>query len=104
MSEEQAVKLLLSYDIPDQVQESYYRFVTGEFVPQVNRIGLELTEVWETVYGNYPRRLIVFVAPDESSAQQALQSEKFQRLEKKLLRLVQNYSRRIVPYKGQFQF
>lgn len=104
MSENNPVKLLLEYDIPDEVQEAYYRFVTGEFVPQVNRIGLELAEVWETVYGDYPRRLIVFVAQDQETCKEALADEKFQRLEKKLLRFVKNYSKRIVPYKGQFQF
>ncbi len=100
----QPVKLLLAYDIPEQAQETYYRFVTGEFVPQVNHVGLELAEVWETVYGAYPRRLIVFVATDAAACKQALQSERFQRLEKKLLRFVKNYSKRMVPYKNQFQF
>jgi hypothetical protein len=104
VSSTQAVKLLLEYDIPDEVQESYYRFVTGEFVPQVNRIGLELAEVWETVYGDYPRRLIVFVAQDRDACTEALGDEKFQRLERKLLRFVKNYSKRFVPYIGQFQF
>lgn len=104
MSETLPVKLLLEYDIPDEVQETYYRFVTGEFVPQVNRMGLELAEVWETVYGDYPRRLIVFVAQDYDSCKNALLGEKYQRLERKLLRFVKNYSKRIVPYKGQFQF
>lgn len=100
----QAVKLLLEYDIPDEVQDTYYRFVTGEFVPQVNRIGLELAEVWETAYGDYPRRLIVFVAQDATACTEAVNSDRFQRLEKKLQRFVKNYSRRIIPYKGQFQF
>jgi hypothetical protein len=104
VSDTRPVKLLLEYDIPDELQETYYRFVTGEFVPQVNRIGLELAEVWETVYGDYPRRLIVFVAQDQDVCAQALGSEKFQRLERKLLRFVKNYSKRTVPYKGQFQF
>lgn len=104
MSENQPVKLLLEYDIPDEVQETYYRFVTGEFVPQLNRIGLELAEVWETVYGAYPRRLIVFVVQDQAACKQALATEKFIRLERKLLRFVQNYNKRVVPYKGHFQF
>lgn len=104
MSENKPVKLLLEYDIPDEVQEPYYRFVTGEFVPQVNRLGLELAEVWETVYGNYPRRLIVFVGQDQESCKEAINGEKFQRLERKLLRFVRNYTKRMVPYKGQFQF
>jgi hypothetical protein len=104
VSENKPIKLLLEYDIPDEVHETYYRFVTGEFVPQLNRLGLELAEVWETVYGNYPRRLIVFVAQDQASCHEAINGEKYQRLERKLLRFVKNYSKRVVPYKGHFQF
>lgn len=100
----QPVKLLLEYDIPDEAQETYYRFVTGEFVPQVSRIGMELAEVWETAYGDYPRRLVVFVIQDEATCKEAVNSERFQRLEKKLLRFVRNYSKRMVPFKSQFQF
>ncbi len=101
---EQPVKLLLSYDIQPELQERYYSFVTGEFVPQVNAIGLELAEVWDTAYGDYPRRLIVFVAHDMQSANEALNSERFKKMEKKLQRYVGNYSVRVVKYKPHFQF
>jgi hypothetical protein len=98
------VKLLLAYDIVHDLHDNYFSFVTSEFVPQVNAMGLELAEVWETVYGEYPQRLIVFVAPDEQTAQHALESDRFKRAEKKLQRYVENYSRRIVKYKPHFQF
>jgi hypothetical protein len=101
---QQPVKLLLAYDIPPDRHESYFSFVTGEFVPQVNAIGLELAEVWETVYGEYPRRLIVFVAQDKETADHALKSERFKRVERKLKRYVENYSCRLVRYRPQFQF
>ena len=104
MKSEQPVKLLLSYDIPRDLQQSYYSFVTGEFVPQANAIGLELAEVWETVYGDYPQRLIVFVAQDVQAANQAVNSDRFKRMEKKLKRFVQNYSCRLVKYQAHFQF
>ena len=104
MESEQPVKLLLSYDIPQEMQQSYFSFVTGEFVPQANSIGLELAEVWETVYGNYPQRLIVFVAHDAQAANQLIGSDRFKRMEKKLKRFVQNYSCRVVKYQTHFQF
>ena len=104
MRAEQPVKLLLSYDIPQDLQQSYFSFVTGEFVPQANSIGFELAEVWETVYGDYPQRLIVFVAKDAQSANQAMSSDRFKRMEKKLMRFVHNYSRRMVDYRPHFQF
>lgn len=104
MKSEKPVKLLLSYDIPHHLQQSYYSFVTGEFVPQANSIGLELAEVWETVYGDYPRRLIVFVAQDVQAANEAINSDRFKRMEKKLKRFVQNYTFKIVKYGPHFQF
>ncbi len=104
MKYQHPVKLLLSYDIPTNQHESYYSYITGEFVPQVNAIGLELAEVWETVYGDYPQRLIVFVAQDKETADQALNSERFKRAERKLKRYVENYSCRVVKYKSHFQF
>jgi hypothetical protein len=104
MKSEQPVKLLLSYDIPRDLQQNYFNFVTGEFVPQANSIGLELAEVWETVYGEYPQRLIVFVAQDAQAAKEALGSDRFKRMEKKLKRFVQNYNCRLVKYQAHFQF
>ncbi len=104
MKAEQPVKLLLSYDIRPEVQENYYSYVTGEFVPQANAIGLELAEVWETVYGEYPRRLIVFVAADKETANAAMNSDRFKRMERRLRRYVENYSCRLVKYKPHFQF
>ncbi|MGB8646798.1 MAG: hypothetical protein WCF84_16275 [Anaerolineae bacterium] len=104
MKAENPVKLLLAYDIRPEVAESYYSFVTGEFVPQVNAMGLELAEVWDTVYGPYPRRLIVFLAADKETANEAMGSDRFKRMERKLQRYVQNYTCRIVKYKPHFQF
>ncbi len=104
MKNAQPVKLLLSFDIRPEHQENYYTFVTGEFVPQVNALGLELAEVWDTAYGDYPRRLIVFVAQDQATAKEALNSERFKRIEKKLSRYIENYTSRVVQYKPHFQF
>ncbi len=104
MSYDEPVKLILTYDIPRGLHESYFSFVTGEFVPQANTVGLELAEVWETVYGEYPQRLIVFVAQDARTANAALNSNRFKRMERKLQRYVKNYSRRLVRFQPHFQF
>lgn len=104
MSTAEPVKLLLSYDIPPERQASYYSFATGEFVPQVNALGLELAEVWDTAFGEYPQRLIVFVAPSMQAANEALNSDRYKQLEKKLRHFVENFDCRIVVYQSHFQF
>ena len=104
MNSTQPVKLLLSYDIPPEKQANYYSFVTGEFVPQVNALGLELAEVWDTAYGEYPQRLIVFVAGSMKAANDAMSSDRYKRLEKKLLHYVDNFTCRLVQFESHFQF
>lgn len=98
------VKLLLSYDIPQEKHDRYYRYVTGQFVPGAHQLGLELTEVWETAWGQYPTRLIALVATSRDAADKALATEEWQQMEKKLRQFVTRYSRRLVPYRQHFQF
>lgn len=102
--EQDAVKLLLTYDpIPEQ-REDYFRFVLGEFVPALEHLGLKMCEVWHTAYGEYPLRLTAFTAPDELRMDGILRSEAFLELEDRLQDFVENYRRRIVPLRERFQF
>jgi len=98
------VKLLISYDPDPEQQEDYYQYVLGEFVPALQQLGLPMSEVWHTAYGAYPLRLAAFVAPDRASLQKILNAPAFQDLERRLLRYVMNYERRVVPLKNRFQF
>lgn len=98
------IKLLLSYDIPAENEETYYRYVTGKFVPQAHELGLELAEVWHTAYGEYPARLIVFVARDNDTAKLALGSEQWQKMQKRLMNFVTGFELKLVDYRDHFQF
>jgi len=98
------VKVMLNYDIlPERVQE-YYQYVTGEFLPKAQTLGLEPVEAWHTAYGNYPIRMIAFVAGDLATVQAALASPEWRSLEQQLKKYVVHYKRRIVPYRDGFQF
>jgi hypothetical protein len=70
----------------------------------VTNLGIRNTEVWHTAYGNYPLRLIVFVAEDAAHLNAVLRSDAWQELEERLQRYVTNYSRRVVNYEPRFQF
>lgn len=98
------VKLLLTFDpLPDR-REQYFRFLLGEFVPALEGLGLTMAEAWHTAYGDYPLRLTGFLAQDEATMQKALASEAFEQLEARLMDLVENYRRRIVPAGKLFRF
>lgn len=101
---EQYVKVLLSFDIVPELVDEYYQFVLGKFVPAAQRMGMGMVEAWHTAYGDYPIRLIAFVAEDRGTADRVLHSAEWARMEGKLQEYVYNYRRRVVPLRDRFQF
>ncbi len=98
------VKILMTWDISPEHEQEYFEFVIGEFVPGVQRIGLQPIEAWATVYGQYPQIQVGLLAEDAAQAQQALSSPEWLRLSAQLFHYVRNYSHKIVPARGGFQF
>ena len=97
-------KLLLTYNILPEHQEEFLNFMVKIFVPTLQRIGLSNAGVWHTAYGDYPARLIVFVADDQETMEHALADKTWRDLETKLEKYVKDYSRSVVPFQPGFQF
>jgi len=98
------VKLLMTWDIAPEHEQEYFEFVIGEFIPGVQRLGLEPTEAWATIYGEYPQIMVAMLAPDLPDAQRVLNSVEWGRLREQLFTFVKNYTSKVVPVKGGFQF
>jgi len=98
------VKLLLSYDIRTGRENAYRRFIVEEFLPQAQALGLVATDAWHTAYGDYPARLIGFVADDLDSVRNARASEEWRAMMKKLESYTGNLTERVVPLRGSFQW
>ena len=102
MSEQ--VKLLLAYNIKPGHENAYRRFVLEEFLPKAQELGLTPTDAWHTAYGSYPARLIGFVADDLHSVHRAVESDEWKSMMKRLEGYTGNVSRRVVRFKGGFQW
>lgn len=98
------VKLLMSWDIAPEREQEYFEFVIGEWIPGIQRMGLEPTEAWATIYGEYPQIQVALLAPDLPEAQRVLTSLDWTRLRDQLFTFVKNYSYKVVPAKAGFQF
>ena len=96
-------KLLLTYNVNDDVSEEYRQFVTGEFLPAVQKLGLAVTEVWYTAYGEYPERQTELVSRDEDTMWRVLSSEEWSQLEDQLQEYVSDFGRKVIPYERGFQ-
>jgi hypothetical protein len=99
-----SVKVLMTWDIAPDHDQEYFEFVIGEWIPGIQRLGLDPIEAWATIYGNYPQIQVAMLAPDLPNAQRILSSTDWQALREKLFQYVHNYSFKVVDAKGGFQF
>ena len=99
-----AVKVLMTWDIAGERDQEYFEFVIGEFVPGVQRLGLQPSEAWATIYGSYPQIQVGLIASDLPQARRILASADWVLLQERLSGFVKNYSYKIVPARKGFQF
>jgi hypothetical protein len=98
-----ALKLLMTWDmVPGQEQE-YFEFLVREFVPGLQRLGVEPTEAWYTTYGEGPQMLAGFIAENHEVMEQALETEEWTKLVNKLFEYVTNFNSKVVRASGGFQ-
>ena len=97
------IKLLITWDIKAGHESDYVEFLMREFGPAVNRIGLQMTDAWYTIYGEGPQVLVGAVTESLEQMQRVLTGKEWKALEDKLLTHVDNYRRRIVEVSGGFQ-
>jgi hypothetical protein len=98
------VKLLLSFDIRPGRENAYRRFIMEEFLPQAQSLGLMPTDAWHTAYGQYPGRLIGFAADDLGVVRAARSTDEWREMMSKLEGYVLNFTARVVPLRGGFQW
>ena len=99
-----AVKVIMTWDIAAERDQEYFEFIIGEFIPGVQRLGLQPAEAWATVYGSYPQIQVGLLAPDAMQAHQILDSGEWSMLQDKLSGYIKNFSYRVVPARSGFQF
>src|SRR6187455_1279550 len=80
--------------------QEYFEFIIGEFIPGVQRLGLQPAEAWATIYGSYPQIQVGLLASNAAQARQVLDSSDWSLLQDKLFDYVKNYSYKIVPARG----
>ncbi len=83
--------------------QEYYRFVLGRYVPVMQAMGLEMSDAWHTAYGNFPNRLIGFVAREKKTLVEVLDNESWAALNEELQQFVSDFNYKVIPYREGFQ-
>ena len=97
------IKLLMTWDMKEELEHSYLEFMMREFVPGLMRLGIQPTEAWYTVYGSGPQVLSGGVVEDLETMEGVLASSQWQELVTKLEGLVTNFEYKVIEASGGFQ-
>ena len=98
------LKLLLSYEVDDTKLQAYQQFAMQRFVPAMQMMGFQVSEVWHTAFGDAPNRLVGFVCRDRQTVDDLLENEMWLSLNNQLAEYVTDFSYKVVPYQhGVFQ-
>ncbi|MBE9475035.1 MAG: hypothetical protein IMY85_09110, partial [Chloroflexi bacterium] len=87
-----AVKLIMSWDILPGREQEYFEFVVREWVPGIQRLGLEPTDAWFTMYGNHPQIIAGAEIDDRQNLNILLDSTEWLALTERLLNFVTDFS------------
>jgi hypothetical protein len=96
-------KLILTYNIKPDKQDQYYRYMLGDFVPAIQKMGVYMHMAWNMAYGDYPMRKIEFVTETADALQQLFLSTEWEEMETKLNLYISDYERKVVDYRNGFQ-
>lgn len=98
------LKLLLTYEVDDLNLQKYQQFVMQRYLPAMQMMGFQVSEVWHTAFGDAPNRLVGFVCRDRQTLDDLLENETWLDLNSQLMDLVTDFSYKVVPYqRGVFQ-
>jgi len=93
----------MTWDILPGREQEYFEFVVRDFIPEIQRLGMEPSDAWFTMYGNQPQILAAFQIPSMNSLQHTLNSNDWQDLTQRLMDYVENYDYKIVQARSGFQ-
>lgn len=98
------LKLIMTWDILPNHEQEYFEFLVREFIPNMNRLGFELSDAWATLYGEQPQVLIAALLPDEIEAERRMSKPEWLELNEKLQNFILNFNSKLVVARQGFQF
>jgi hypothetical protein len=98
-----AIKLLMTWNILPGREQEYFEFVVREFIPEIQKLDLELDEAWVTVYGNQPQILVTASVSNPQELRSILLSQEWDGLTNRLLDYVRDLEYKTITARPGFQ-
>lgn len=98
-----AVKLLMTWDILPGREQEYFEFVVRDWIPGIQRLGLEPSDAWFTMYGDQPQIMASAQTSSMAAMQRILSTSEWNDLTRQLLDYVEDFKYKIVQARSGFQ-
>lgn len=98
-----AVKILMTWDILPGREQEYFEFIVRDWIPGLQRIGMEPSDAWFTMFGNQPQIMTAAQMSNLNALQRVIKSNDWVDLTQRLLDYVENFSFKVVPARSGFQ-
>jgi hypothetical protein len=93
----------MTWDILPGREQDYFEFVVRDFIPGLQRLGLEPSDAWFTMYGEKPQIMTSAQMPSLGALTQVLESQEWTDLSKLLMDYVEDFTFKIIPARAGFQ-
>jgi hypothetical protein len=97
------VKILMTWDILPGREQEYFEFVIREWIPRLQKLGLQPNDAWYTYYGEQPQIMATALMNNLSDMDNLLNSEDWQDLTQELLDYVEDFNYKVVKARSGFQ-
>ena len=98
-----STKLIMSWDVRPETESEYFEFLVHEFIPGMNKLGINEFQVWYTAFGECEQKLASGIAPSVEEMDFALKSEDWKTLINKLTNFVERFNKKVIPATRGFQ-
>ena len=98
-----AIKVLMTWDILPGQEQEYFEFVVRDFIPGMQRMGLQTQQAWFTMYGDQPQIMAEALMPDLPEMQALLASDDWSDLKLQLMDYVEDFDIKVVQARKGFQ-
>ena len=97
------IKLLMRGDIRPEKESEYFELLVHEFIPALNRLGVEDILVWYTAFGDCEQKLAEGVVSSEEKMGEILESDEWIIVTDKLQTYVVDYDLKAIRANKGFQ-
>ncbi|UCC53384.1 MAG: hypothetical protein JSV68_05320 [Anaerolineaceae bacterium] len=98
-----SAKLLMRWDIRPEKESEYFEFLVHEFIPALNKLGVEDILVWYTAYGECEQKLAEGTTGSLEQMKSILNSEDWVILTDKLQNYVVDFTLKVIEASRGFQ-